>query len=209
MREALQREHGMDVRATADDPSSAALQADRVRPDVIVVAGMVRELLSQTCAAFRDLEPRPRTLVIDAEPAPDDLLHAIEAGVDGYLTAESGLDDVAAAVVALQRGESVVPPFMLGPLLRSLIQRQRVATVTSEKLRRLTPREREVLSLLTEGLGDGGIAQRLVISPETARTHVQRILRKLEVRSRLDAISLVAQTGLAGQLERMIERSTT
>jgi DNA-binding NarL/FixJ family response regulator len=209
MSEALEVDHHMDLVAMADDVSSAVLQAQRVAPDVVIVASVLLGPLPQICAALRDLNPRPRVLVIDADPSPADLLHAIEAGVDGYLTGENGLEDLAAAVAALDRGESVVPPFMLGPLLRSLIQRQRAASRASEKLGRLTPREREVLSVLTEGLGDTGIAERLVISPETARTHVQRILRKLEVRSRLDAISLLAQTGLTAQLERMIEGSTS
>jgi two-component system, NarL family, nitrate/nitrite response regulator NarL len=73
----------------------------------------------------------------------------------------------------------------------------------------LTPREREVLSLLVEGRDATGIAAVLFISPETARTHVQRVLRKLGVHSRLEAITLVATTGLADRLERMVERNAS
>jgi DNA-binding NarL/FixJ family response regulator len=209
MAEALDADDELCVVATADDPSTAVLQAQRVVPDVVIVAAPLLGPLPRICAELRAVEPRPRTLVIDAEPEPDDLLHAVEAGADGYLTCQSGLEDVAAAVTALVRGESVVPPFMLGPLLRELIQRQREASRVSGKIDRLTRREREVLTLLAEGHDDAEIARRLVISPETVRTHVQRILRKLEVHSRLDAISLVARTGLSDQLERLMEGSPT
>jgi DNA-binding NarL/FixJ family response regulator len=205
---ALELDHDLEVAATADDPSTAALQAARTRPAVVVVAAALLGPLPRLCAELSALEPRPRTLVIDARPDGEALLHAIEAGADGYLTADASLAEIADAVRSLVRGESVVPPLMLGPLLRGLITRQREATRASEQLECLTKRERQVLGLLTEGLNDRGIAERLVISPETARTHVQRILRKLDVHSRLDAIALVAATEGTERFERIIERST-
>jgi len=203
--EALVLEHDVQVVASASDPRAAVLQAQRTRPDVVAVVGALLGPLSSLCEGIRRADPPPRVLVIDGEPDDEALLHAIEAGVDGYLTGDSGLDVVAEAVRALARGESVVPPFMLGPLLRRLIQGHREATQAAEQLVALTPREREVLALLVDGLDDERMADRLVISPETVRTHVQRILRKLDVHSRLEAVALVAQTGLVSRLERMVE----
>jgi DNA-binding NarL/FixJ family response regulator len=195
--------------AAADDLASAVLQAERLTPDVVVVTERMLGPLPQLSARLRAVDPRPRTLVIDAGANVDELLHALEAGADGYLTAESGIDDIVAAVHALARGESVVPPSLLGPLLRALIQRRRQTTLVATRLERLTPREREVLALVTDGLSDADIATRLVISPQTARTHVQRILRKLEVHSRLDAITLVTRLDAGEPLERLLEGSPT
>lgn len=207
--EAMRLDHDIDVVATAGDARAVVLQADRTKPDVVALTGVLVGRLAPVCTTLRQIDPRPRVLVIDGAPDDKALLEAIEAGVDGYLTTTSGLDAVADAVRGLARGESVVPPFMLGPLLRRLIDGQREAASASERLVALTPREREVLALLVDGLDDERMARQLVISPETARTHVQRILRKLDVHSRVEAITMVAQSGLVGQLERMVEGSAS
>jgi DNA-binding NarL/FixJ family response regulator len=201
--------HDIEVVASTDDPGTTVLQAERTRADVVVVAGMLNGQLATICNGIRSLQPRPRTLVLDCGGDEDALLRAIEAGADGYLTGTSGLHGLVDAVHALARGESVVPPEMLGPLLRRLIQRRRAASDAWSKLDRLTPREREVLGLLVDGLDDVRIADRLVISPETVRTHVQRILHKLEVHSRVQAIAVVAQFGSTEHLERAVEGSAS
>ena len=207
--DALRREHGVDVAATADGAGSALLQAARVGADVVVVSAGLEESLTVFCERLRELESTPRVLVSDGEADHVALLRAIEAGVDGYVAGTSGTDGLAKAVVAIARGESVIPPAMLGPLLRSLIQRQREAAQAAERLVGLTPREREVLALLADGLDQRGIAAALVISPETARTHLQRLLRKLDVHSRQEAVELVHRTGLADRLDSIVERSAS
>jgi DNA-binding NarL/FixJ family response regulator len=89
---------------------------------------------------------------------------------------------------------------MLGPLLTHLIRRHREEEEARRRLRDLTRREREVLALLAEGTDNDAIAQRLVISPETARTHVQNVLHKLGVHSRLEAAAFVLQNGVLREL---------
>lgn len=207
--EALTDHEGIEVLATAEDAGTARLQAERTAAEVIVLAAELRDSLPKLCAELRELDPRPRTLLLDGVPNEDTLLDGIEAGTDGYVAGSSGVAGIATAVRSLARGESVVPPAMLGPLLRRLIQRRRAADRAAERLDDLTRREREVLTLLVEGSGHEAIAATLVISPETARTHVQRILRKLDVHSRSEAIALVAQTGMADRLERLVERSAS
>ena len=207
--EALSDEHGLEVLAVADDVQSALLQATRTAPDVAVISTAWTGPLPALCERMSSLQRPPRTLLADSHPDEEALLHAIEAGAHGYVSGTSGLEGLAEAIRAIARGESVVPPAMLGTLLRRLIQRQREAAQAAERLVNLTPREREVLSLLVQGLDQDGIAAALVISPQTARTHVQRVLRKLDVRSRLDAVALVARTGLADRLERIVERSAS
>ena len=205
----LVQEHGLDVAATADDLESTVLQAARIGADVVVVATSFVQPLTALCQRISAIEPRPRILVFDSQPDEEALLASIEAGADGYSTGVYGMPGLAAAIRAIARGESVVPAAMLGPLLRRLIQRQRESAQAAERLVGLTPREREVLSLLVEGLDQQGIADALFISPQTARTHLQRVLRKLDVHSRVEAVELVERTGLTDRLESIIERSAS
>lgn len=205
LREALAADERVEVVASAGDARGVFLQVQRTTPDVVALAGSGLGPLSRLCGAIASVEPAPRVLVVDGTGDEDALLDAIEAGVDGYVTSGSGIADVIGAVRALASGESVVPPVMLGPLLRKLIRRHREASAAVGQLAALTPREREVLTLLVEGLDDERMAARLFISPDTARTHVQRILRKLGVHSRKEAVALVADNGLAAGLERVVE----
>jgi two-component system nitrate/nitrite response regulator NarL len=89
---------------------------------------------------------------------------------------------------------------MLGPLLSRLILRRREQDDALRRAGRLTRREREVLALLAEGGDNDAIAQRLVISPQTARTHIQNVLSKLGVHSRLEAAAFVIQNGILEDL---------
>jgi DNA-binding NarL/FixJ family response regulator len=205
--EALHQDHCFEVTATDGDVDATILQTQRVRPSVVVVPS--RHDLPHLCARLQELDGAPPTLVFDRLGSEDSLLHAIESGAAGYVTGNGGLAGLAQAVHAIANGDSVVPPAMLGPLLRRLIERQREAASAMERLVVLTPREREVLALLAEGRDAAGIASVLFISPETARTHLQRVLRKLGVHSRREAIALVATSGLAERLGRMVERSAS
>jgi DNA-binding NarL/FixJ family response regulator len=204
--EALRDGNDLDVTATDGDAVCTLVQVERVRPSVVLVGATLRDDLSGLCARLHALRDSPRVIVFDGAGSDETLLQAIESGAAGYVTGHGGLAGIVEAIHTVARGESVVPPAMLGTLLRRLIERQREAARAAERLVTLTPREREVLSMLVDGRDATRIAAALVISPETARTHIQRVLRKLGVHSRLEAITLVASTGLADRLERMVER---
>ena len=103
-------------------------------------------------------------------------------------------------------GETIVPGRMLGPLLQRLIRRRREQRDALDRMSRLTRREREVLGLLAEGADNDTIAERLVISPETARTHVQNVLVKLEVHSRVEAAAFVMRHDMLDALTGAGER---
>lgn len=200
-------DRGISVLARTDDVASSVLQASRVGAQVVLVTDGFTDPLALLCSRLHELKPRPFTLLLELEGDEASLFRAIEAGVDGYATRASGEAVLVEAIRALSRGESVIPPAMLGPLLRYLIQRRREAAAVAEQLVQLTPREREVMSLLANGLDQRAIGEALFISPDTARTHIQRVLRKLGVHSRAEAIELIARNGLVDRLERMVERS--
>src|SRR5439155_2835917 len=129
------------------------------------------------------------------------LVGALEAGASGYLTKARPLAELIDATRALRRGETHIPPGMMAALLSGLIHRRRDQDQALRRLGNLTRREREVLVQLSAGADNLGIAEKLVISPETARTHVQNIISKLGVHSRLEAVALVSQNGLREELE--------
>jgi DNA-binding NarL/FixJ family response regulator len=111
---------------------------------------------------------------------------------------DEGLADMLRNIRAAIRGEACVPRRLLGGVLAELIARRRRDDAVQQKYERLSRREREVLSLLAEGSDHMHIARLLVISPQTARTHIQNILEKLEVHSRVEAAGLALEHNLVG-----------
>ncbi|MGN6242362.1 MAG: LuxR C-terminal-related transcriptional regulator [Motilibacteraceae bacterium] len=140
-----------------------------------------------------------RVLFLVDSPDDEELLAAVEAGAVGFAASSGGLRELEQTVNAALRGEACVPRRLLGGLLRGLVQRRRELDVVEQRLETLSAREREVLGLLGDGLDHKQIAQRLFISPETARTHIQRLLKKLAVRNRLEAANLAAEYGISRQ----------
>lgn len=122
---------------------------------------------------------------------PDDLISAVDAGCIGFLSNEASLEEIGDAVTTVFDGGAVVPPDLLGVLLRHMVQRNRTDTDVSG-VDDLTEREREVYRLAVEGLRKEEIGKRLYISAGTARTHLQRVYRKLGVHSQAELIALAA-----------------
>ncbi len=134
----------------------------------------------------------PVVMVAGADP--QEHVALVEAGARALLSAGDGIDGLEAAVRAVQDGCAFVSPRLLGPLLTRLLARD--ADPSAARLSRLSPREREVLSLLGAGADQRGIAARLAISPHTAKTHITRVLAKLDVGSRSEAAGLAVALGL-------------
>lgn len=136
---------------------------------------------------LREFAVETPTLVL----APNDqLMTAVDAGCRGFLDAGTSLDEIAEAVTTVVAGGAVIPPDLLGTLLHHLVERRRQKQAPAE-LDSLTERERQVFELAVEGLRKEEIGRRLYISPATARTHLQRVYRKLGVHSQAELMSLV------------------
>jgi DNA-binding NarL/FixJ family response regulator len=162
------------------------------RPQVAVVCADLPHWDGiQACADIKRLGPPTRVLVTGLEGDDSTLLSAVKAGADGFVTVGESVDDLVDALHQVSRGESRIPPPMLGALLRGLIDFRREDDAAFERFASLGKREREVLAGLIDGLGDQAIAANLHLSPHTARTHTQNILTKLGVHSRLEATRMV------------------
>jgi DNA-binding NarL/FixJ family response regulator len=201
VRAVLQSEADLDVVGEARDGVQAVSEAERVRPDVAILdAGLPNCDGVRATRLIAESLPSCRVLVLGVGSDLRQMVEALEAGARGYLTKETPLADLIDATRKLARGETLIPPGMLGPLLAHLIHRHREEEDARRRVSQLTRREREVLALLADGADNDSIAQRLVISPETARTHVQNVLHKLDVHSRLEAAAFVLQSGVLREL---------
>lgn len=197
----LDAESDFRVVAEAGDGLEAVAEAERSRPDLILLDATLPNCDGvKATALIRERLPESRILFLAAEEEETSLVDAVEAGANGYLAKNAPLSELLEAVRAIHRGETLVPRGMLGALLARLIHRRRAYDEALRRLSKLTRREREVLALLSEGGDKDAIAQALVISPETARTHIQNVLSKLGVHSRLEAAAFVSQNYVMDEL---------
>ena len=148
------------------------------------------------CAEIKGNSPATRVVVVGPDGDDEVLISAVKAGADGFVTVDDSIDEVVSALYKVCRGESHIPPMMLGGLLRGLIEFRREDDSAFERFANLGKREREVLVEICAGLGDQEIAAKLHLSPHTARTHAQNILNKFGVHSRLEAARLVVEHDL-------------
>lgn len=125
----------------------------------------------------------------------DQLVEAVDAGCRGFLPRTASLDEIAQAVTTVEQGGAIVPPDLLGALLRHLVERRRKDEDRSAALAELTDREREVFHLAANGARKEEIGEQLYISPATARTHLQRVYRKLGVHSQSELMALAMRIG--------------
>jgi len=181
------------VGVTGDGTATSDLAA-ALRPDVVIVDAQLPHTGGVgICARLKTAAGAPVVVIVDDAPRTDVLLDAIEAGADGYVSRDMHRQSLIRAVRAVGAGELCVPRAMVAALVRGLQDRRRELYRTVVLYDRLTRREREVLDLLADGLDHVAAAEVLVISPQTARTHIQNVLRKLEVHSRLEAAAIARQ----------------
>jgi DNA-binding NarL/FixJ family response regulator len=137
-----------------------------------------------------------RVLVLLPGITDSSIFGVLRAGAAGVLTAETGPDDLVRAVLSVAAGDAVLAPKIAQRLIEDVVARPQRARSHAEQLRELTHREREVMALVAAGLSNIEIADRLVISPATAKTHVSRAMVKLHAHDRAQLAVLAYQTGL-------------
>ena len=141
-------------------------------------------------------EPRMTTLVLSASLEPGRFARAVEAGASGVLHKSTPIKDIVEAVQLLRAGEALLSPAEVVEMLRLVGRERQEELAARQAVERLTPREKEVLKALAEGLESKEIAERLNVTVETERTHMVNILHKLGVHSRLQALVFAARYGV-------------
>jgi DNA-binding NarL/FixJ family response regulator len=145
---------------------------------------------------LRDAAPRAAPVVLTASQDRIEAARAVEAGAAGVVHKSAPLAEIVGALRRAAAGEALVPPGELVDLLRTAARAREETAEARRAAVRLTPREREVLQALADGLGNKEIAQRLHISVDTQRTHMVNILGKLGVHSQLQALVFAVRHGL-------------
>ena len=181
----------IEIVGLARDGQEALALAERRRPDVVlldlhmpVVDGL------EACARLREMGSPPEVLMLTVSEEEPDLYAALRVGAAGYLTKDVPPAELIEAVLAVARGEPRIAPAMASRMLADL---GRGEAPPEDPLARLSDREREVLALLAEGLRNREIADRLVISEPTVKTHVRHVLEKLRIRNRAEAAAFAAR----------------
>jgi DNA-binding NarL/FixJ family response regulator len=202
----LSREEDMEVVGEASTGSEALRLCRNLRPELVLMDVEMPEMdgLSATRQLKEEL-PTISVLILTAHDNPDYMLEAVQAGAAGFLLKESALQHVASAVRTLMNGEPLLDQELAVRLLRRLSPQveeagSREAQVDEElrakMLEALTDRELEILDLLSSGMSNQQIAQQLFLSLSTVKTHVHRIISKLEVSDRTQAAVRAIRLGL-------------
>lgn len=166
-----------------------ARAAARERLDVVLMDYKLPDGTgAEATRAIKARWPSARIVMLTGITDDETVLESIQAGADGYLTKDRAVDEVVAAVRAAHAGETLLPrSVIVGIAQRVVVARDRASE--RRQIEPLTPRELEVLRALTEGRSTPEICDQLYITPNTLRTHVQNIMGKLRVHSKLEAVA--------------------
>ena len=200
----LSGEDGIEVVGEAEDGEGAVSVAEDLAPDVVLMdVRMPRVGGIEATRRIRESLPSVKILVLTVSDAEDDLYDAIKAGANGYLLMEISVEEVAGAIHAVMRGQSLISPHMASKLLTefsSLARRADERQVAPGPL--LTARELDVLRLVAKGFSNREVGEQLFISENTVKNHVRNILEKLHLRSRMQAVMYAVR-------ERLIDTEST
>ena len=198
LRKILEAETDVTVVAEAADGEDAVTQTRRHRPDLVLM-DIRMPILDGIEATHRIVraEPATRVLILTTFGLDTYVFDALLAGASGFMLKDAPPEEIAAAVRIVARGEALLTPTVTRAVIEEFVRHAPgTAPTPSPALEELTPREQEVLDLLARGLSNPEICERLVISEATAKTHVARILQKLDLRDRVQAVIYAYETGL-------------
>ena len=189
---------GIELVETAADGEEAVALAATHDPDVVLMDLRMPRL--DGIEAIRRLAARgerPRAIALTTYADDASVLGALRAGARGFLTKDAGAEEILAAVQAVARGEAALDPSVQHHVVAALAGSDARRPAEPELPDELTPREAEVLALIAEGLSNAQIAERLVVSAATVKTHVNHIFAKAGVRDRAQAVVYAYSRGLA------------
>jgi DNA-binding NarL/FixJ family response regulator len=190
--------HGIEVVAEAADGGEAVAAVRRTLPDVVLMDIRMPDMdgLEATRRILEGATEAPRVVMLTTFDLDHYVYAALSAGASGFLLKDVTPEQLVAAVRTVRAGDALLAP----AITRRLVERFARTSTASASLHRdlaaLTPRELDVLRLLAEGLSNAELAARLHLSEATVKTHVSRILTKLALRDRAQAVVVAYETGL-------------
>jgi DNA-binding NarL/FixJ family response regulator len=199
---ALLGRRGIDVLDVAADGRAAVDAAAAHHPDVVLMDIRMPVMDGIEATAAIAGPGKPRVLILTTYHQDEYVFRALRAGASGFLLKSAEPDRLAQAVELVSAGEALLAPEVTERLIAehvsraALAERGSVARAHLGTLGRLTPREREVLALIARGLSNDDISERLVLSPATVKTHINRTLAKLGLSSRAQLVVVAYEEGL-------------
>jgi DNA-binding NarL/FixJ family response regulator len=198
LRAILDAQQDIEVIGEAEHGAQAVENAIRLHPDVVIMDIRMPRLdgIEATKRLAVQGEKRPKVLVLTTFDLDEYVYEALRAGAAGFLLKDTPPRQLAEAVRTIAAGESLLAPAVTKRLIERYVSRPRSDTARRERFAELTERELEVLQLITRGLSNSEVGARLFLSEATVKTHVTRILSKLGVRDRVQAVVLAYESGL-------------
>lgn len=194
-----------EVVGEAGDGAEAIERAREVRPEVVLMdirmpgvdgVAATRRILGE------GLDPAPKILMLTTFDLDEYVYEALQAGASGFLLKEAQPASLLAAIQSVAAGDKLFAPTVTRRLIDAFVDRYRpqpsLPAEQEERLEPLTTREREVLGLVATGLTNGDIARNLMVAEGTVKTHLSRVMAKLALSSRAQAVVLAYETGLVG-----------
>jgi DNA-binding NarL/FixJ family response regulator len=197
LRAVLSSDPSIEAVADAADGREAVRLTQRLRPDVVLMD--VRMPNMDGIAATREVlaaAPQARVLILTTFEDDDYVFGALAAGASGFLLKRTQPEQLIGAIHTIAAGESLLSPSVTRTVIDRMARLPQPDPSASRRLRDLTPRERDVLELVARGLSNSEIADTLVVEESTVKTHMKRILTKLDLRDRVHAVILAYETGL-------------
>jgi DNA-binding NarL/FixJ family response regulator len=191
--------HGIEVAAEAADGVEAIAAVRRTRPDVVLMDIRMPRLDGIEATrriVAEDDAGATRVIILTTYDLDHYVYAALTAGAGGFLLKDVTPEHLVAAVRLVQSGDALLAPTITRRLIERFARREEPQATLHRDLSGLTPRELEVLRLLATGLSNAELADRLFLSPTTVKTHIGRILSKLDLRDRVQAVVLAYETGL-------------
>jgi DNA-binding NarL/FixJ family response regulator len=190
---------GVELLATASDGHEALALAAEHRPDVLLMdLRMPRMDGIEATRLLREREPSVKVIALTTFDDDESVLGALRAGARGYLTKDASSEDIRAAIATVAAGDAALDPAVQHHVVAALAARRADEPCAAPALPDdLTPREAEVLALIAQGLSNPQIAERLVVSPTTVKSHINHLFAKAGLRDRAQAVNYAYRTGLA------------
>jgi DNA-binding NarL/FixJ family response regulator len=195
--ELLTADDKIEVVGQASTGREAIERARRVAPDVVLMDIRMPDI--DGISATRELSraaPQAKVLIVTTFEQDDYVFGALRAGASGFVTKRTRPEELIAAVHSIAAGDSLLSPSVTRLVIDRMAQQPTPDLADQTKLEQLTPREREVLELIARGLSNREIAAALVVEESTIRTHVKRVLMKLDLRDRVQAVIFAYETGV-------------
>lgn len=197
LRAVLRSDPTVEVVGEAANGRAAVTAARARRPDVVLMDVRMPDL--DGIAATREVvavSPEVRVVILTTFEQDDYIFGALSAGASGFLLKRTSPEDLLAAIHTVAAGDSLLSPSVTRIVVDRMARQPAPRVVSGNPLADLTPREREVLGLVARGLSNGEIGAELVIEESTVKTHVKRILMKLGLRDRIQAVIFAYETGM-------------